>query len=602
MYHSSGVRNAFLLMIVMCGCGKNEPPKQFTSMPASVTGISFANQLAHTEEFNIYTYRNFFNGGGVGIGDINNDGLPDIFFAGNMVSNRLYLNKGDFKFEDITTSAGVGSEGVWSTGISMADVNGDGWLDIYVCKSGKPGGSRRYNELYINNGNLTFTEKAKEYGLDFVGLSTHAAFFDMDNDGDLDCYLLTNSIRSVGGFDIVKDKRLIPDPENAGNKLLANTGSKFIDVSRKAGIYTSTIGFGLGITIGDINKDGWLDIYISNDFFERDYLYINQRNGTFREVLEQEMKSLSMGSMGADMADINNDGYPDVFVTEMLPRTNERIKTKAQFDSWNRQELAVANGYYYQYPRNMLQLNNGDGTFSEIGRLAAVEATDWSWSALIFDVDNDGWKDVFVANGIGKDLLDQDYVNFEAGPEKIQSIIAHEQHAILKLIDMMPSTPISNYSFHNTHDLRFDDSTADWGLTTSGFSNGSAYGDLDNDGDLDLVVNNINEQALIYRNENNLIHPDSHYLKFQLKGDHLNTLAIGAKITVEAGEQTIYIEQVPSRGFQSSVDIRPNVGLGTFKRVSRVTVEWPGEGTTVMENVAADQTIVLSADAKTISK
>ncbi len=324
----------FILIVFMGGCRQPEEKKQFTLLFPGQTGIKFSNQLTYSEEFNVYTYRNFYNGGGVGLGDINNDGLLDIYLSGNMVPNQLYLNKGNFVFEDITETARVSSGDAWSTGISLVDINGDGWLDIYVCKAGKPEGEKRHNELFINNKDLTFTERSHEFGLDILGLSTHAVFFDLDNDGDLDCYLLTNSIRSVGGFDLVKDKRNEPDPEGAGNKLLMNKGGTFVDVSGKAGIYTSKIGFGLGVTIGDINKDGWQDIYVSNDFFERDYLYLNQKNGTFRESLEEEIKSLSMGSMGADMADINNDTYPDIFVTEMLPRSNDRIKTKAAFDNW----------------------------------------------------------------------------------------------------------------------------------------------------------------------------------------------------------------------------------------------------------------------------
>jgi hypothetical protein len=575
----------------MGGCRQPEEKKQFTLLSPGQTGIKFSNQLTYSEDFNVYTYRNFYNGGGVGLGDINNDGLLDIYLSGNMVPNQLYLNKGNFVFEDITETARVSSGDAWSTGISLVDIDGDGWLDIYVCKAGKPEGEKRHNELFINNKNLTFTERSHEFGLDILGLSTHAVFFDLDNDGDLDCYLLTNSIRSVGGFDLVKDKRNEPDPDGAGNKLLMNAGGTFIDVSGEAGIYTSKIGFGLGVTIGDINKDGWQDIYVSNDFFERDYLYLNQKDGTFRESLEEEIKSLSMGSMGADMADINNDTYPDLFVTEMLPRSNDRIKTKAAFDNWNRHQLFVENGYYFQYPRNVLQVNNGDGTFSEVGRLAQVEATDWSWGALIFDMNNDGLKDIFVANGIVKDLLDQDYVNFEADPQTVRSMLSKEKSALKKLVDIMPSDPISNFAFQNKGGLNFEDIAESWGLGTKAFSNGSAYGDLDNDGDLDLVVSNINLPVFVYRNETEVLHPENHYLKFVLKGEGMNTLALGTKITVESDSQKFYLEQMPMRGFESSVDPRPNFGLGTIRVASKVTVEWPGGKLTELNNVKTNQTI-----------
>ncbi len=588
------------LLFLFNGCQHHEVNKQFTLLSSGDTGINFINQLTYSEEFNVYTYRNFYNGGGVGLGDINNDGLVDIYLSGNMVPNRLYLNKGNFVFEDITEKARVSSAGVWSTGISMVDINGDGWMDIYVCKSGKPGGKKRYNELFINNKDLTFTERSHEFGLDIVGLSTQAVFFDMDNDGDLDCYLLTNSFRSVGGFDLVKDKRNESDPGGAGNKLLMNTGDKFADVSQKAGIYTSKIGFGLGVTIGDINKDGWQDIYVSNDFFERDYLYINQKNGTFRESIQEEMKSLSMGSMGADLADINNDTYPDIFVTEMLPKSNERIKTKAVFDNWNRHQLFVDNGYYFQYPRNVLQVNNGDGTFSEVGRIAQVEATDWSWGALIFDMNNDGLKDIFVANGIFKDLLDQDYVNFMADPLTVRSILSKEKSVLKKLVDMMPSKPISNFAFQNKGGLLFEDMAEPWGLGTKSFSNGSAYGDLDNDGDMDLVVNNINMPVFMYRNETERVHPENHYLKFVLKGGGMNTFALGTKITIEDSGKKFYLEQMPMRGFESSVDPRPNFGLGNISSASKIMVEWPDGKLTEMNNVKTNQTIRIAPNEKPV--
>jgi enediyne biosynthesis protein E4 len=591
----------FVIMLLLIGCG-SKPHVQFVEVSADESKVSFSNSVTPSEKFNMYTYRNFYNGGGVGLGDINNDGLLDIFFCGNMVSNKLYLNKGGFKLEDITVQSGLLTKDLWSTGVSIVDINADGWLDIYVCRSGKPGGARRHNELFINNKNLTFTEKAHDYGLDFEGLSTHAVFFDMDNDSDLDCYLLTNSIRSVGAFDLKKDQRNEPDKNGEGNKLLMNKGEKFVDVSQQAGIYSSRIGFGLGVTIGDFNKDGWQDIYVSNDFFERDYLYVNQKNGTFLESAEHEVKSMSLGSMGADCADVNNDSFPDLFVTEMLPQTNERLKTKATFEDWNHHQARVDNGYYYQYPRNVLQINNGDGTFSEVGRLANVEATDWSWGALIFDVDNDGLKDIFVANGIFKDLLDQDYVNFMATPENVRSILSKEHSVIERLMDMIPSTPISNFAFQNKDGLKFEDKAAIWGLGEPCFSNGSAYGDLDNDGDLDLVINNVNGKARIYKNQNELINPGNHFLKFVLKGNGLNTFALGTKITVEAGDQKFYLEQMPMRGFESSVDPRPNFGVGKFDKIDRVIVEWPNGKTQELKSVKTNQIIELKRNEESNRK
>lgn len=352
-------------IILFSGCkNRHEKTQLFKPLSKESSGIDFINSLEYTEQLNPYTFKNFYNGGGVAIGDINNDGLSDLFFCGNMVSNKLYLNNGDLKFEDITASSNLVSEGVWSTGVSMIDINADGFLDIYVCKSGPPGGDKRHNELFINNGDLTFTEMSKKYGLDNVGLSVQAAFIDYDKDGDLDCYLLNNSITSIGAFEIVKDKRLEPD-SLGGNKLLRSDNGTFKDVTLESGIYSSEIGFGLGVTVGDINDDHWPDIYISNDFFEKDYLYINQQDGTFKDQLEDYVMEISMGSMGADLADINNDGYPEYFVTEMLPERRDRQVTKAFFNSWEELKYAKSLGYFNQFGRNVLQLNNGDGTFSE---------------------------------------------------------------------------------------------------------------------------------------------------------------------------------------------------------------------------------------------
>jgi len=584
-------------MVGLAGCGNKEihhpqSPTLFNLLPAEKTGISFINQLNYTEQLNTYTYKNFYSGGGVGLGDFNNDGLVDIFFAGNLVSNRLYLNKGDLKFEDITQSAGLDFKGVWTTGVSIVDINADGLLDIYLCKSGPPGGERRQNELFVNNGDLTFTEKAKDFGLAFEGLSTHASFFDFDRDGDLDCYLLNNSFRSVGGYDLRVGQRSLPDPLG-GNKLLRNDHNKFVDVSQEAGIYTSEIGFGLGVTIGDLNKDGWPDIYVSNDFFEKDYLYINHRDGTFREALEDCMQEISLGSMGADMADINNDGLPEVFVTEMLPEHDDRLKTTTQFESWDKYDLDVKSGYYRQFSRNVLQLNNGNGTFSEIARLAGVEATDWSWGALIFDMDNDGWKDIFVANGIYKELLNQDYLNFSTNPEIMRKIQNKTSGVLTELIDAIPSKPIPNYAFKNNGNLTFTNETTAWGLGFPTHSNGSAYGDLDNDGDLDLVLNNVNMPSFIFENKASQLLPENKSISFQLHGDGGNSLALGAKVTIKVNDERIYSESSPMRGFMSTVDSRMIVGLGKHDVADSVLVEWPDGNITALANVKSNQLLQL---------
>ena len=556
---------AFILLSLTLACTQTQELR-FTRLTEKQSGIDFNNKLSYTEQLNPYTYKNFYNGGGVGVGDINNDGRPDIFFCGNQVSNKLYLNKGEMKFEDITEQAGLMSQNVWSAGVSMVDINGDGLLDIYVCKSGPPGGNKRHNELFINNGDLTFSEQSVQFGLDNEGLSSHAAFFDYDLDGDLDCYLLNNSIKSVGGYDIIENQRNRPD-SLGGNKLLRNDEGYFNDVTKEVGIYASDIGFGLGVTIGDINQDQWPDIYVSNDFFERDYLYINDQKGGFNEVIEAYIQEMSKGSMGADFADINNDGQSEIFVTEMLPEHHQRQVSKALFESWDKHQLLVKNGYAHQFGRNVLQLNNGNNTFSEISRYAGVEATDWSWGALIFDMDNDGYKDIFVANGIYKDLLDLDYVNFMSQPGQIKNIIKTENDAIKSMIDLMPSEPLANYAFHNKGENTFENKAEVWGLTDLTFSSGAAYGDLDNDGDLDLVVNNVNMPSWIYQNNTQELDSLQNHLTIKLKGVGQNSQAIGSKIKVYVEGQIFYQELNPFRGFESTVDTKVLFGLGNTSQI-----------------------------------
>jgi len=439
-----------LLLSVFVSCQQEEliPNTKFYLLDSEKSGVDFSNDLAFDKEFNIYTYRNFYNGGGVGIADVNNDGYVDLYFTGNMLENKLYLNNGDLSFTDVTAQAGVGGSKKWSTGVSMSDVNSDGLMDIYVCNSGDVSGDNKQNELFINQGDGTFTEEAERYGIADQGYSTHAVFFDYDKDGDLDMYLLNNSFQAIGSFNLTVDQRPIRD-EEGGDKLFRNDGGEFVDVSEAVGIYGSVIGFGLGVTVGDIDLDGWLDLYISNDFFERDYIYMNNGDGTFRENLTEQMRSISGASMGADMADINNDGYPDIFVTEMLPEPNDRLKTKTTFEDWNKYQYNVGNGYYHQFTRNMLHLNNGNNNFSEIGRLSGVEATDWSWGALISDFDNDGLKDLFIANGIYKDLTDQDYIKYISTREMAKSVISAEGVDFQKLTEVIPSNKVPNYMYKN---------------------------------------------------------------------------------------------------------------------------------------------------------
>ncbi len=581
---------AFVLSFLW-GCGPKDHSSNDTSLfsllDPEVTGVDFANHVAYTEEYNTYTYRNFYNGAGVGLGDFNQDGLTDIYFCGNIVDNRLYLNLGNFHFEDITDKAGVACPDVWCTGVSIADVNGDGWPDIYVCKSGDPEAPNRNNELFINNGDLTFSEKASDYGIDDLGLSTHATFFDYDKDGDLDCYLLNNSFQSVTDFDMVEGQRLLRDTLG-GNKLYRNDGERFTDVSEQAGIYGSKIGFGLGVSVADLNRDGWMDLYVSNDFFERDYCYLNLGDGTFEEVLDKQFAETSLGAMGADIADINNDAFPDIFVTEMTAEGNSRLKTKVLFETWESYRNKVALGYHHQFARNVLQLNKRNGTFSEIGRFSGVDATDWSWGALIMDLDNDGWKDLFVANGIYKDLLDLDYLDLYSNPAVMRSMIQSEEHAILKLIDNIPSVRVPNYVFHNNGDLTFTNLADVWGMGVPSNSNGAAYGDLDNDGDLDLVINNVNMPSFIYRNHSEK-RENAHFLSLSLKGAGLNTGAIGTTIQIYTGKEVRYQELIPNRGFKSCVDHRLHIGLGNITLIDSMIISWPNGNCTVLNSVEANQ-------------
>ncbi len=581
-----------LIALFSCGEKKEVPPTLFMEIAPETSGVDFRNDLHFDEDFNVFTYRNYYNGGGVAIGDVDNDGLADLYFTANLGPNKLYLNKGDFKFEDFTEKSGVAGIRAWSTGVAMADVNGDGWLDIYVCNSGDVKGDNKQNELFINQGDGTFLEQAEAYGLADQGYSTHAVFFDYDKDGDLDVYLLNNSYQAIGSFNKMQNERIKRDPVG-GDKLFRNDGEKFTDVSEEAGIYGSVIGFGLGITIGDVNQDTWPDIFISNDFFEKDYLYLNNQDGTFTESLEASMRSISAASMGADIADINGDGLLDIFVTDMLPEPLSRLKQVTTFENWDKFQFNKTHSYHYQFSRNMLHINNGDGSFSEMGRLANLEATDWSWGALIFDMDNDGRRDLFVANGIYQDITDLDYLNFIDNEETKIRIISQDGVDYKALIDPIPINPVSNYAFRNLGDLRFENMADAWGLGQPIHSNGAAYGDLDNDGTLDLVVSNVNKPAKIFRNQGKTLLPGQHSIQFQLIGKGKNTQAIGAQIRVSAGDKIFYAEQMPNRGFQSSVDPKLTLGLGSLAQVDRIEVLWPDGKYSVLENQAADRLIPL---------
>ncbi len=595
-----------MLLSVLLSCKESSQDYLFESLDASQTGIDFINKIEDTPEMNIINYRNFYNGAGVAIGDVNNDGFADVYLTANQGENKLYLNKGkkdggSFQFEDITKQAGVGGTKAWSTGVTFADVNGDGLLDIYVCNSGELRNDTRGNELFINqgvgrNGIPSFKEMAVEYGIYDGGYSTHAAFFDYDRDGDLDMYLLNNSFIQVNKLQY-QNLRNQRDPFG-GHKLFRNDNNKFTNVSAEAGIYGSLIGFGLGITVGDVNNDNWLDIYISNDFYERDYLYINQKNGTFKEVVEQSMGHISLNSMGADIGDINNDGQPDIFVTDMLPNDDYRLKTTSSFETYELEQIKVQRDFYHQYTRNTLQLNNGDNhdgvpIFSEIAALSGIYATDWSWGALIFDMDNDGMKDIFVANGIIHDLTDQDFISFLADKNTVPQMLDQNGRLnINKMVEKMPSAPIPNYAFLNKGNLKFENKAADWGLGEPGFSNGSAYGDLDNDGDLDLIVNNNNMPLSIYRN-NATEKLKKHFLRVNLKGADKNAFGIGAKVYIYQQGKKQFLQSMPNHGFQSSSDHILVFGLDKNPSIDSVTVIWQNDKKQTIKNPKADTDLVL---------
>ncbi len=569
----------------------------FTQLPSGYTGVRFANRLEDSHELNVFTYRNFYNGGGVAIGDLNGDGIPEVMLTSNQHGNKLYLNKGHFQFQDITDEAGVGGKGFWATGVTFADVNGDGLLDIYVCYAGNIAGKRRANELYINkgagkNGVPTFKEMAADYGLADEGTSTQATFFDYDRDGNLDMFLVNNSFRPVNSFGL-RNTRNVRD-KVGGDKLFHNDGNgHFTDVSAKAGIFGAEIALGLGVVASDVNRDGWPDIYVSNDFFERDYLYINNHDGTFTEQLDKEMPYISYFSMGLDIADVNNDGWADIYTTDMLPEDEYRLRTTSSFEGYDIYQAKVKNGFHYQLMRNMLQLNNGNGSFSDIGQLAGVARTDWSWSALIADLDLDGYKDIYVTNGIAKDVTSQDYIAFLASEQTMRTATQGKGVNFKMLTDATTSTKLQHYAFRNRGDLTFANEAANWGLNTPSFANGAAYADLDGDGALDLVVNNVDDEAFVYRNNARTLLKENHYLELKLEGEGRNRYGVGAKVTLENGKEKLYQELSPTRGLQSSVDYVLNFGLGKVDTVRSVTVEWPDGRTSSVKNVAANQRITV---------
>ncbi len=583
--------------IIFASCqSKND--YRFERLNSEQTNINFENLVESTPAFNMLNYLYFYDGGGVSIGDINNDGLPDIYFTANMLSNKLYLNEGGFSFKDITEAAGVEGSADWATGTAMADVNGDGLLDIYVSSVNYLTQEGR-NELFINNGDQTFTEQAEKYGLDLKGYSKQASFFDYDNDGDLDMYLVNHAVHSRETFK--KAEKRTSRSEVAGDKLLMNVNGFFKEVTEEAGIYNSPIGFGLAATASDINDDGYQDIYVSNDFHEQDYLYMNNGDGTFREVLEKAMGHTSRASMGNDIADFNNDGRPDIFVLDMLPGDERGRQLSVSAEPFEVYEVQRDFGYHPQLIRNTLQLNmgideNGDPLFSEIGQLAGVSATDWSWSTLFFDMNNDARKDIFITNGIFRRPNDLDYLAIVRTDRAQQTLQRGMSDTSMSLIKKMPHTKVPNVGFINRGNLRFSNQNSALGFEHPTYSSGVAYGDLDNDGDWDLVTNNVNSAPGIYRNTTRE-KEGGNYIKLKLRGDGQNTYGLGSKVEIHADGMRQRYELMSTRGFLSSVEPLIMAGLDSVETIDSLIIRWPDQRTQVLKNVPANKTLTVEQEA-----
>jgi enediyne biosynthesis protein E4 len=582
------------IVAAVCGltaCSReSHSPLLFELLKPEATGVTFANTLPEKADFNPLNYLYYYNGGGVAVGDIDGDGLPDLYFTSNLGPNKLYRNKGNYQFEDITDKAGVADPDGWKTGVTMADVNGDGKLDIYVSGVDYLGMHGR-NVLYINNGDGTFTDRTKEFGLEHVGYSTQALFFDYDGDGDLDMYLLDHSTHTERATD--RQSQGGPTNPRTGDRLFRNDGGHFTDVTAQAGLHDGIDGYGLGVVVSDFTNDGCPDIYVTNDFQGNDFLYINNCNGTFTESITKAMGHTSRFSMGVDAADFNNDGRTDIISLDMLPEREDILKTSASTESFDLYNLRLQAGYMPQYERNALQLNRGSGKFSEIGNLAGVSATDWSWAALFADFDNDGRKDLFITNGIYRRPNDMDYITYvgnEAVQKSLGEKITEENLALLK---KMPQVPLAKYAFRNDGNYRFTNVAQEWGLAQTGFSNGAAYVDLNNSGNLDLVVNNINAPASIYRSHAREINKN-HYLTVQLHGSGANTAGIGARVEIAQGTAKQVVEQMPTRGFLSSVDPRLHFGLGSSTRIDTLTVIWPNHHFQTLTDIEGDRILTLS--------
>jgi hypothetical protein len=575
-----------LALVLLASCREND--KMFTLLPPEETGISFNNINAENEQINIFSYEYLYNGAGVAVGDINNDGLTDIYFTSNNLENKLFLNRGNFKFEDITEKSGTGCKSGWKTGVTMVDINADGFLDIYVCRSADSNPANRKNSLLINNGDLTFSDKSREYNLDNDSYSSQAAFFDFDGDGDLDAFLLNHSLLQISNSFNISSKLQRQRYPYVGNELLRNDSGRFVVVSDQAGIYGPHSNYGLGVGLSDINNDSKPDIYASNDYVDSDKLYLNKGNGTFKNAADSLFTHVSQFSMGNDIADINGDGLMDIISLDMLPEDNKRQKLLFGPDRYDVHETSVRNGYHHQYMRNMLQLNNGDGSFSEIGQIAGVSNTDWSWSALFADYDNDGWQDLFISNGYKRDFTNNDFLKYKAD-EQLKAN-SGQKEKFSEMIKKMPSNKLHNYVFKNNGDLTFKDVCNEWGFMNPVLTNGAAYADLDNDGDLDLIMSNMDENAGIYRNNLEKVSKKT-FLRVKLHGAGKNLGAIGARVSVFAGGKMQTREMFTTRGFQSSVEPILHFGLDSLAFVDSLIVRWPNGKTLTMQAISANQVI-----------
>lgn len=584
----------YFLVILVFSCNQKESTL-FTLLPASQTGIDFQNTIQENDSINVFDYMNVYTGAGVAVGDIDNDGLADVYFSGNMLTGKLYRNLGDFKFEDITKASGIENTR-WGTGVSMVDINQDGLLDIYVCVSGGAEISERANMLYINNGpsketgQITFTEKAAEYGLDDTRQSMHAAFFDYDKDNDLDMYLLVNPAAYEYKVNI-SQPRILDGSSLSNDRLYQNNGDgKFTDVSLDAGVLVE--GYGLGVGISDINNDSWPDIYISNDFIGNDILYINQKDGSFKDEITSYIKHTSYAGMGNDLADIDNNGEPEIMVLDMRPEDNRRQKLIISSTGYDRFQLMLEAGYQAQYSRNTLQLNQGNNKFSEIGFLSGISSTDWSWSPLLADYDNDGNKDLYVTNGFLRDLGNLDYIHYQGIYDNplgtIDAKIEQKKNSIMAL----PKASLVNYAYRNTGDITFEKTSEAWGIKEKSCSNGAAFADLDNDGDLDLLVNNVDRPAFVYENKSEQL-SEHNYLQIKLQGQPGNLDGIGTKVKITSNAGSQYYQHFLSRGYESSVDQKIHFGLGNDTLIHNIEVEWPNGLKQLFKNLKANELLLV---------